>query len=326
MKKYIILLPVSCLLLLAAINSTADTIYLHDGKEIKGIVVEDYHDRLVFSTPDGEITVMKRDIRELYYDSEEDNLIRLGEQARERKDYARAFGYYDMAYKKNPNSKAAKDGLVFLQGYMFRKEEIAKEADIKRREEYERYGTIVPTIKSREDALAVAAAKLKDTIGFTLAAKDGGAEVTGLQNNSPASDAGIKMGDSLVAVWGRLTGYLPPAELMSLLLDKSSLEIKCAIERAVDVGIDRNRGALAGPNDLIGASLSMEFDGLTVSSVKDSGPSFEAGLKKGDLVVSIDGSSTRYMPLNKAIDMIRDSKEGTIKFTIRRDIIIWRKS
>ena len=74
------------------------------------------------------------------------------------------------------------------------------------------------------------------------------------------------------------------------------------------------------------ATFTMEFDGLTVSGVKEGGSAFEAGLKKGDLITAIDGNSTRYMPLKKAIELIRNSKTGSTKLTLRREIIIWRKS
>ena len=72
------------------------------------------------------LAIMKSDIKELYYDQEEENLIKLAEQAKEKKDYIRALTYYDMAFKANPDSKAAKDGLVFLEGYLFRKEQAQK--------------------------------------------------------------------------------------------------------------------------------------------------------------------------------------------------------
>ena len=71
---------------LTAYSCTADTIYTRDNKELKGIILQDYKDRVLLSTVDGETTLMKADIRELYYDSEEQNLIKLAEQSREKGD------------------------------------------------------------------------------------------------------------------------------------------------------------------------------------------------------------------------------------------------
>ena len=100
----------------------SDTIYTKDGKELKGIIIEDYKDRVVFSTIDGQVTIMKSDVKELYFDTEEQNLIKLAEQARDKGDYIKAFIYYDKAFKLDPGSRAAKDGIVFLQGYLFKKD------------------------------------------------------------------------------------------------------------------------------------------------------------------------------------------------------------
>jgi len=312
-------------LLLIAGSSNADTIFTNDGKEIKGIVVEDYKDRLVFSTADGEITIMKADIKELYFDTEEDNLIKLAEQARDRHDYVTSFTYYVMASKLNPDSKAAKDGMVFLQGYLFRKEEAKKEDEIKKREEFERYGSAVFTDEADERKKAELTERLKDVFGMTLSIKGNVPEIENVQYKSSAFDAGVRKGDRLVAVWGRLTGYTPLKEVMENLLEKSSSEIKCVIERPVEVNISPERNILSGPNNLIGASFSMEFDGLTISNVIEGSSGFQAGLKTGDIITAIDDKSVRYTPLKKAVEMIRNSKNNSVTLTIRRDMLIWRR-
>ncbi len=302
----------------------ADTITTKDGKEIKGIVVEDYKDRVIFSTADGEVNVMKSDINELYFDSEEDNLIKLAEQARERDDYNRAFGYYDKAYKLNPNSKRAKDGLVFLQGYLFRKDEAKKEMSIRRQEDFEKYGGHIEAMQGDEGEYNRAVEKLKDTSGMAVNLKDDLPGIVGVKIDSPAYDAGIRRGDRLVAIWGHLTGYMSLQEVVNNIMEKSSLEVKCIIERTIDVPISRNRPLFAKINHLIGASFSMEFDGLTISGVTDGDSAVLAGIHKGDLVTAIDGKSTRYMPLKNAVKMIKRSKANTVRLTIRREVTFWR--
>lgn len=305
--------------------AAADTINKNNGEEMKGIVVEDYKDRIVLSTPSGEKTIMKSDIKELYYDEEEDNLIKLADQAKEKKDYIRALTYYDMAYKANPNSKAAKDGLVFLEGYLFRKEQAQKEEDVKRREDLEHQGAIVPTQPAESEELSVKSSKLKKDAGITLSIVDGLPLVGSVSLHSPADEAGLTQGDKLTAIWARLTGYMELKEVLDALLDKPSLELKCTIERTVNIPINPYRLIALGTNELIGATFSMEFDGLTVIAVRDNGASHEAGLKKGDLVVAIDGKPTRYMPLKNAINMIKNSKENRVKLTVRREVLIWRR-
>lgn len=294
----------------------ADTITMNDGTEQKGIVVEDYRDRIVLSTADGEKSIMKSGIRELYFDSEEDNLIKLAEQSRDRKDYIKAYVYYDKALKVNPNSKLAHDGVVFLQGYLFRKETAQKEEDVKRREDIENYGAMIKAEVSEIEKIKELTDRLKKTIGITLEMKEGFPVVTGVTPKSAAYIAGIRAGDRIVAIWARLTGYLSLEEVLNMLLDKPSLELKCALERIVGVKL--------GFGNNIQATFSMEFDGLTIFGVKDGGAASDVGLKKGDLVTAIDGKSTRYMPIKNALTAIKRAKDRHVLLTLRRETLIWR--
>jgi len=183
----------------------------------------------------------------------------------------------------------------------------------------------VPDQLPENQDLSEKAARMKKDIGITLSIKDGLPMVGSVQPHSPADESGMLQGDKIAAIWARLTGYMSLKEVTDALLDKPSLELKCTIERALDIPINPYRLIAFGENDLIGATFTMEFNGLTVDSVREDGSSKEAGLKKGDLVVSIDGKPTRYMPLNKAVSVIKNSKEKTVKLTIRREILIWRR-
>lgn len=301
----------------------ADTIIENGGKEIKGIVVEDYKDRVVFSTVDGEITVMKSDMRELTFDSEEDNLVKLAEQAYERRDYSKAMCYYEMALKVNPDSSAVKQGMAYLRGNFFRREESLKAADIRRQQEMEVYGPQGPALQ-KTDKIGDMAKTLEKTTGMKISIENSLPVIDGLKPDSPAHEAGLRKGDILVSVWSKLTGYLSLEETLDLLVNKSAIEIRCILERVSNVVINPNKSMISGPEDLIDASFLMEMDGLTISAVKKPGSAAEAGLQNGDLVMAIDGNPTRYMPLKKAVELIRRSNEKTVKLTIRRKAIIWR--
>jgi RNase P/RNase MRP subunit p29 len=306
-----------CMLFIS--RSPADIIYTNDGKEIKGIVVEEYKDRLVLSTADGEVTVLKSDIRELNFDSEEENLIRLAEQAMDRRDQARAYSYYERALKLNPDSKAAKNGMAYLQGYILRQQEAKKEEDIRRQSDLELYGNAAMAVKGGvEDQVAT----LGKTTGMTIAINDNFPQIESVKINSPAYEAGVRKGDFLIGIWGKLTGYMSLDEILNALLKRSALEIRCTIERTAELPINPNRVVAGGTESAIGAVLSMELDGLTVSSAKEAG----SGLQTGDLIAAIDGKSTRYMPLKKAAELITNTKSDTVKLTFRRSIIIWRSS
>ena len=69
----------------------------------------------------------------------------------------------------------------------------------------------------------------------------------------------------------------------------------------------------------------MQFDGLTVSAVKDGSTASEAGLKPNDIITAINGSSTRYMPLNRAIELIKRSMGGKVDLTVKKEMVIWGK-
>jgi len=310
--------------LLATGFTYADTIYTKDGKELRGIVVEDYNDRLVFSTVDGEIIVLKSNVNELYYDNDEDNLIKLAEQSFEKGDTIRAFAYYERAFRFNPNSKRAKDGIVFLQGLLFRKEQAQKEETVRRLDDFERRGELAETAKRPSGASTDAAERMRNSIGMDLVIKGNSPEIAAVRTGSPAYEGGLSKEDVLIAVWGRLTGYLSLEEVVSNIMERSALEVKCTIERRLNIAVTCNRTLLASPADLIGASLNMEFEGLTVSNVKEGEAAFKGGLKKGDLVVAINGKSTRYMPLKKAVEAIRNTKGTTVNLTVRRELTFWR--
>lgn len=294
----------------------ADTIYMKNQKELKGIVIEDYKDRIVFSTMDGQITIMKSDIKEMYFDTEEQNLIKLAELAKDKKDYIKAFMYYDKAFKLNPASRAAKDGLVFLQGYLFKKDISHKEEVVKRHNEFEQRGT-VPEIKSDEEKLNDDLNKLRTETGMILMTSDGVTRIENVRPGSPAAAAGIINGDTLVAIWGRLVGYMSLKEVVQALLEKNSIETKITVGRDVDVRV--------GPDGSIGATLAIKFDGLTIIAALKNGAAYEAGLRPDDLIMEINGESTRYMPLKKSIELIKKSKNGRVNLIIRKDVIMWGK-
>ncbi|MDD5423326.1 MAG: PDZ domain-containing protein, partial [Candidatus Omnitrophica bacterium] len=258
------------------------------------------------------------------FDNAEDNLVKLAEGAWARRDYNRSYAYYKMGLDLNPSFKAARDGMVFLDGYLYRKEEGGKEDSVERQQLIERTGGYVAKDKGDKEGLAGKTAKAKKTLGITLGSKNGVIIIDKVAPKSSADEAGIKPSDALVAIWNRLTGYMQVEEIMDLLLDKPALEIKCTIERTVDVMISSNRGIFSNIRSLIGASFGMEYDGLTITEVYGKGAANEAGLKKGDLITAIDGRPTRYMPIKNAVGMIKNSKKDAAKLTLRRDIIMWR--
>ena len=303
----------------------ADTVYKNDGGEIKGIVLEDYKDRIVMSTAGGEVEVMKSDIRELYFDDEEKSYIKIAEQARDRGDYGKSYEYYEKALQLNPDSKAAKEGAAFLQEYVYKKEQSLKREFIKKRAESEYRTTAGDTFAAGTEASGRDAVIVRQSFGIELKENGSAVEIARVERDSPAQKAGFMKNDRLIALWGKLVPYMSLNEVLVLLVKDNYARIECTIERMVEVRRSGGVSILKRGNGALGAYFCVRLGGLTVEDVNADSPAFEAGLKKGDLIVAIDGQPTRYIPLKKAVQMIKDSPQEIASLTIRRDILLLSK-
>lgn len=293
--------------LLSATLVFADTVSLKNGEEIKGIVVEEYKDRVVVSTYEGEKGILKADIREILYDMPEQNLVKLGDTCLARREYEKAYFYYEKAHHTNPSHRIARDKMNYVMGYLFRRREQDKLEDVKRRRDFDSWPPAPP---EPEETLEK---KLEDIIGIRLNEEKNRVKITKVRKGSPAFTVGLEKNDVLVSVWGRLTGYMSVESVARLLLEESFGEIKMGIEREIAL---KNEPPF---------TLDMLVNGLTLVAVKRGGKGQKAGLVKGDLITAINGTSTRYMPLKDAIKMIENPKRDTVVLSIRREVTIWRK-
>ncbi|MFW5888541.1 MAG: S41 family peptidase, partial [Patescibacteria group bacterium] len=69
----------------------------------------------------------------------------------------------------------------------------------------------------------------------------------------------------------------------------------------------------------IGAEISIRDNVLTVVSPLEGTPADKAGLRPGDKILSIDGTSTANMNLDEAVQKIRGEKETEVVLTILRE-------
>ena len=68
----------------------------------------------------------------------------------------------------------------------------------------------------------------------------------------------------------------------------------------------------------LGLEVTMENGVVKVVSPIDDTPAFKAGLKPGDYIISLDGTTVVGMSLNEAVDKMRGKAGTKIKLTIRR--------
>ncbi|NQU95433.1 MAG: PDZ domain-containing protein [Candidatus Omnitrophica bacterium] len=294
----------------------ADTVYLENGEKMKGVIVEEYHDRVVISTHEGEKSILKKDIHTISYDLVEQNLVVLGDSYADRNKHGEAYFYYKKAVKINPKYKIARDKMNFTAGQAFRQSQKEKRDAVKRRQEIEDSSRPLPY--EEKDFKK----ELEQKIGIIIAEEGDSVKIINVTDDSAADDAGLRPGDTLISAWGRFTDYMSKENVSRLLLESLG-EIKIDIQR--DVVLKKESPAAIFYKDIIGGKLDMLRDGLTIVDLKEGSPGQEAGLSKDDLIIAINGASTRYMPLSDAIKIIENKKTGAIKFTVRRDATIWRK-
>ncbi|MFH1594405.1 MAG: PDZ domain-containing protein [Candidatus Omnitrophota bacterium] len=292
-----------------------DTVALKDGKMIKGIIVEDFEDRVVISTYEGEKTVLKADMSKMVYDLAEQNFVALGDSYLAQDAYQKAYFYYQKALEVNPDHKAARDKMNYVMGYVYRSSEKEKIRDVARRQELEDW----PVPEGGETDYE---SRLEKLIGIVLVEEDSFSKIESVVKESPAYMSGLREDDILISVWGRYTRYIQKDEIVRIMLEKNIGEIKVGIER--DILIRRWGPGRFGHKEIIGGDLDIKFDGLIVTDIESGGPGHKSGLEENDLIVAINGESTRYMPLKEVIKRIMDSWDKDLKFTIRRDLTIWR--
>jgi len=69
----------------------------------------------------------------------------------------------------------------------------------------------------------------------------------------------------------------------------------------------------------IGIVISMEKGALTVISPIEGTPAYNAGIKSGDIIIKVDGESTKDMMLWEAVKKMRGPKGETVVITIMRE-------
>ena len=258
------------------LTAFADVIYDTMGGTLKGLVVEEHADRVVLNTEEGEKTLFRSQIEEIFYAEPERNYLYLGNQALEGGDFGGARGFFQKALQINPDFSEAADALE-------------RTADLEKKQEFLTGGI---------DFLQV----LKKKWGITLSEGKDLAVVKEVLPGSFAERAGLAAGDALVAAWSSSLEYLPAGGGAKELIGPPGSKIKVSLQRAVKL-------PAAAAREM---KLSMERLGLTV-------------VESGDRIVSIDGKSTRYLPLDQARKMIQAARDKGVELVIHRDLKVTRE-
>jgi C-terminal processing protease CtpA/Prc len=300
----------------------ADTVYLNDDTEIKGIVVENYHNRIVLSTYEGEKKINKSDIRDIHYDRLEQNLVKLGDYHQDKGNASTAYSYYKKAYEANPEYKEARDKFLYMRSLLLRNPERQFRSDMARKQTlFKESGKIYdPVIKKNKSTKED---RLKQSTGLVIFLDTDVPRISTVLPFSPAAKSGLKEGDIIFSLWGRLTGYLDLDTVIGMMIYSPSPEVALSIKRKIDIVRIKNIG-----NDLnrIGLFVDMEENGLTVKNVINGSDAALSGLLEQDIITEINGESTRYMPLRTAVSMMEDNlASDNLQLDILRNVSLWRK-
>lgn len=321
MKIYVKSCLFFLLFLSACTYSFSDTINLKNGETIKGVILEDYADRIQILTVDGEKKILKSNIQRVIYDLEEQNLVSRGDSYSDNGLYPEAYYYYEKALKINPEYKKARDGLNFAIYQMNQEDAKVKLDTIRRHNETERPSRILVVAPHQftEEETAI-----KNTLGIAIKNSAESFEVSGITPNSPAGKADLKKGDILLAVWGKNVSYMQPKEVISKLLDPTILNIQLTIDRLYSFPLPENAKNYEA---LLGAELGFsEMEGLVIKRILTAGPAEKAGLKKDDIVTEIQKKSTLHMPLGEVKKLVLRARGKNIFIRIKRDVTLWRTS
>ncbi len=316
MYKYICFATGISAVLLFCSFSLADTVILKNGDREKGLILDEYRDRIVLSTADGEKTIMKSAIRSAIYDSEQKALMQKGRNQLKKGQYVAAYYTYERAVELNPDLEEARERLHYLGSYLEAKtrSDIVSDITAKR----ERFGSM----PGKTPAQRVAG-------GLGLALKPGEKYVlVGEVLDSGRSDAKseLRPDDRVIAVWGEMAAYMDVDEVAGMFLAPG--ETRLVIERTVFPSLASSEAPFGGLlstgyRKIIGADLELRKEGVIVTDVMPGGPFEMSGIREGDLLYRINGKNTRYMPMSRIINTFKNNRNREIEIVIQRDVVLW---
>jgi C-terminal processing protease CtpA/Prc len=299
----------------------ADTVLMKDKARVKGLVVDEYSDRITLNTVDGERTIFRKDIDKIEYDTPEQNFMQMGKAYESKEWYDKAAFYYKKAMEMNPNYKEARESYLACHSKIWRQEERMTRKELERRSmamEWRRNRNTKekPMPKGKMELL-------KNILGMSLGEKDGIFTIADIRPYYSADKAGIREGDTLAGIWGKLIRYKDINDVIDELLGPKYSEVRVLIERDIVIPIETPSENLY--KDL-GVVLGFEYEGLIVKDVMADKPGSLYGLKKGDHVLAVDNNVARYLPLDSIISIINSSGNNkNILFSIRRSVNLRRE-
>lgn len=300
---------------LLSLCAFGDTVIMKDGKRTKGLILDEFTDRIVVSTVEGEKTLMVSDIRSAVYSTEEKALMQKARNHQRRREYIEAYYTYEKVLELDPDSKEARERINYLESYI----------ETATRESMRDKMTLgkAPLDEKEEEPREVVVAR---DLGIVLAPGEKYVQVEKV-TTAEASTL-LEPGDRIVAVWSEMTAYMDEGDVLNLLLVPG--EMRLVIERTTYPVLSHAKSwgyriLFSSYKEVIGASLKLYKRGVIIRGVSLRGPFGEFGIEEGDLLYRIGSKNTRYMHISRIVDFIMANQGRRIEVVIRRDVTLWRK-
>lgn len=308
--------------LFLAVPVFADTVSLNNGQSLIGLIVEEHEDRIVLSTDEGEKPVLRKEIKDIQYHESEYDLLNLGRQMEERKQWQEALSYYEQAIKMNPNLTEAREAVAGVRSRLWSKQAEGPIDEVAIRQDLEdAWRASTPPEEIAANRKKDAEKLLWDRLGILVKQRDEWVVVERSRTGGMGERAGLRAGDELTAVDGKSLKYLNEQAVIARLLEPRYASATVQIRRRLALS---KPSAEAGAKEL-GFAVKLRYNGLTVTGVDPLGLAAQHGLKPKDIVVDINARPTRYMPLKEAHKLIRDAGPDSLELKVNRSLFIMRK-
>ncbi|MBF0215523.1 MAG: PDZ domain-containing protein [Candidatus Omnitrophica bacterium] len=299
--------------------SLSDTVVMKSNEKIKGVVLEQYNDRVLVSTADGETEIMKKDIGDIVYDREEQNFASMGDYYQEKRMYQKAYYSYEKALKINPDFKQARDGINYVSTYLQQEERMIKLDHIKNMKTMT-YGKI----KKDEGAYGTDQKEkdVKKDLGIVIKSGKELYVINEVVKGSPAYTAGIKKGDVLESLWGKSVKYMDISAVTSRLEDPGVMDIQVTVQRTYLFDVTRAKKSFG---NRLGIKFGYsEMEGLKADDIRKGSLADSKGMIKGDKIVEIQNTSTTFMTMEQILALINTEGVKKVMVKIKREIVMWK--
>lgn len=303
----IFVLTVSIFLTGGQRRTYADTIVLKDGRRIEGLILAEQQDCYIVKIKIGTTKVDKAMIQKIDRLSSEENLLNLGNQYLDSKNYDSALEQYKKALDVNPEFQPAKDAIA-------KAEKIKKDIEEKKRAELEKKKK---ELEEKKDAV-------EKGFGFRLDIANDQLRVISVNADSGAEAVGLKRNDQIIQINSQPTKGKSLEEIINLLIKSDGNSYNFLIQREVELTrkkIDYQKHTFVG----VGIFLDVAGNDLIVNSVIAGEPADLAGLKPKDRVISINGKPTVGISVNDAAELIGGTELSVVTLIIQRSAEIERK-